>query len=94
MTDSPYADLFSRIKATSEHSVTVYDRDHTQNGAQVIGTVGRTTRGIEAHRPHYSLADRRSARVDGEFVNVGDGVRALIADYESRQPAKRTRASR
>jgi hypothetical protein len=76
-----------RCKATSDHSVSVYDRPVTEVTDwhnQIIGTVNAGPNGIEAHRPHDSLADRFSARLDGEFKTLGDGVLALIADHERR----------
>ena len=88
MTASPYAHLFERIKATSEHSVSVYDRpvaEVTDWHNQIIGTVNAGPMGVDVMRPHSSLADRWSARVPGEFATIGEGVLALIADYESRQ---------
>jgi hypothetical protein len=81
MTDQ---ELFSRLEVISEHGVTVYDRPRTEAGARVIGSAGLGAHGPEAHRPHYSLAEAHAARVDGEFATVGDAVRALIADHESK----------
>lgn len=80
--------IIARCKATSGHSVTVYDRpasEVTDPHNQVIGTVNAGPNGVEAFRPHDSLAGRHSARVpgSGEFATLGDGVLALIADYES-----------
>lgn len=83
MDPSKLAALIERCQATSEHSVTVYDRPRSEPNAQVIGTVNAGPRGVEAHRPHYSLADRSSARVEGEFATIGDGVAGLIADHEA-----------
>lgn len=79
--------LTSHCEATSDHSVTVYDRPRTDDGAQIIGTVNAGPRGVEAHRPHYSLAERYAARIDGEFATIGDGVAALLKDYEMGQTA-------
>lgn len=76
-------EIVSRVTATSDHSVTVYDRPHTEQGAEVIGTVNSGPSGVEAYRVHYSLAGRASARVPGEFQTIGDGAVALIADYDS-----------
>lgn len=78
-------DIVSRVIATSDHSVNVYDRPHTEQGAETIGTVNSGPAGVEAYRVHYSLAGRASARVpgSGEFQTLGDGVAALIADYDS-----------
>lgn len=77
-----------RCEPTSDHSVTVYDRPRsevTDPHSQAIGTVNAGPNGVEAFRSHYSLAGRHSARVpgSGEFATLGDGVLALIADYES-----------
>jgi hypothetical protein len=77
-----------RCKATSDHSVSVYDRpvsEVTDWHNQIIGTVNAGPNGIEAFRPHGSLAERSSARVPGEFTTLGDGVLALIADHDERQ---------
>lgn len=83
-----YDDIIKFCKASSGHSVTVYDRpvsEVTDPHSQVIGTVNAGPNGrVEAFRPHYSLAERSAARVEGEFATIGDGVTALIADYEGR----------
>lgn len=83
MTSYNLEDIVQRVVATSDHSVTVYDRPHTEANARAIGTVNAGPRGVEAFRVHYSLADRHSARVPGEFQTIGDGVAGLIADYDS-----------
>ena len=84
------SDLYPRIKPISESppTVAVYDRpvsEVTNWHTQIIGTVFAGINGVEVHRPHDSLADRSAARVPGEFPTVGDGVLALVADYESRK---------
>lgn len=81
-------ELYPRLEATGERSVTVYDRDRAEKDARVIGTVNGGPHGVEAHRPHYSLADRHAARVDGsgDFATIGDGVIALVAAYEAHGP--------
>jgi hypothetical protein len=80
------ADLIARCEATSDHSVAVYDRPRTEvtdPHGQHIGTVNAGPNGVEAFRTHYSLAERSSARLQGPFKTVGEGVAALIADHES-----------
>jgi hypothetical protein len=65
--------------------VTVYDRpaaEVTDPHAQAIGTVNAGPNGVEAFRPHYSLAERSAARVAGDFRTIGDGVAALIRDHD------------
>lgn len=74
--------LYPRLEPTSDSSVTVYNRPRTEPGAVIIGTVARGSRGVEAFRPHYSLAERSAARVTGTFASIGEGVVALIRDYE------------
>lgn len=81
------SDYYPRIKVIGESppTVAVYDRpvtEVTDPHNQIIGTVFASSNGIEVFRPHDSLADRHSARVPGEFATIGDGVLALIADYE------------
>lgn len=82
------ADIIARCKATSGHSVSVYDRpvnEVTNWHSQIIGTVNAGPDGVEAFRAHDSLAGRSAARVPGSgtFATLGDGVMALIADYEA-----------
>jgi hypothetical protein len=72
-------ELYARLEATSEHSVTLWDRDRTDPNARVVGTVNAGPRGVEVFRPHYSLAERASARIEGDFPTIGDGVNALLA---------------
>lgn len=87
MPDIDPARIYPRLEPTSDHSVTVYDRPRTEIDAVIIGTVNAGPNGVEAFRPHYSLAERYSARVHGEFATIGDGVIGLITDYESRNNA-------
>jgi hypothetical protein len=77
--------FMARLEPTSDHSVTVWDQPRANPGAQIIGTVNAGSHGVEAFRPHYSLAERSAARIpgSGEFANVLAGVQALIADYDS-----------
>ena len=84
MTREEIAALAPRLEPTSDHSVIVYDRDRREPGAQVIGTVNGYAGVVDAHRAHYSLAERASARVAGSFPTIGDGVVALIADHAER----------
>ena len=82
-------EIMARCKPMSDSSVMVYDRPRdevTDPHTQAIGTVVSTVNGVEAHRVHYSLADRWSARVEGSgsFPTIGDGVLALIKDHEAR----------
>ena len=82
---------FPRIKIVSESPPTlnVYDRpvnEVTNWHTQIIGTVFAGVNGVEAYRPHDSLADRWAAKVPGApFQTIGDGVVALIRDHEGRQ---------
>lgn len=71
--------LIAQVEPTSDHSVTVYDRPVKAPGAKVIGTVNSGPHGIEAHAPHYSLAERAGAKVGGRFQVIAEGVIALIA---------------
>ena len=88
------SDLYPRIKPISESppTVAVYDRpvsEVTNWHTQIIGTVFAGVNGVEAHRPHDSLADRHSARIPGSpFPTIGDGVLALVADYEGSRTRK------
>lgn len=83
LTPEQLSAIMPRCKATSDHSVTVYDRplsEVTDPHNQVIGTVNAGPRGIEAFRDHSSLAERHAARVPGEFATIGDAVLALVKD--------------
>ena len=76
-----------RLKVTSDHSVSVYDRPVTEVTnwhTQIIGTVNAGPHGVEAHLPHDSLAERWSACIpgSGEFATIGDAVLALIAYHQ------------
>jgi hypothetical protein len=86
LTDS---EILACCAPTSDHSVSVYDRparELTDPHNQIIGTVHAGPNGVEAFRAHDSLAERSAARVNGSgsFPTIGDGVRALIADYCAR----------
>jgi hypothetical protein len=78
------ATLYARLKPTSDHSVTLYDRPSTDLAAVVVGTVNGGPHGVEVFLPHYSLAERASARIDGEFATIGDGVIALVLHSQER----------